>query len=408
MEHIKQIKMNKNSSLFFLLTITLLTGCSHNNLSIIGLPVIDVTKQYPKKEIMLSDIAEIEYVSLDSKCNDFFYRGTIRYVTENTIVVNDAVSGSLLFFFKDGTPKSRFNRYGNGPEEYMRKGDPIVYDEEADDVFINVSFANYIQVYSSTGEYKRKLLLPHGVQLYQMVNFDNQSLIVFDGGRMLYKAQPKTSKDNMDYLSHLIDSSFFIISKADGQVLNYIQMPASQNDLSFKTSSGNPMMLFYANNIVKHADGFLLCNPEVDTVFLYDKAKDLTPIICKIPLVGTSEPKTILNNCIDIDKYQFMEIQTVGYDYLGYRNQNKYYIRDKKTGEVYQQEMVIPDYKGKKIIIRPDYYNFFHENGTHIELDLIELKKAYIENRLSGKLKELVATLNEYEDNNVFMFVHFK
>ena len=46
------------------------------------------------------------------------------------------------------------------------------------------------------------------------------------------------------------------------------------------------------------------------------------------------------------------------------------------------------------------------ENGHYFELDLIELKQAYKENRLSGKLKELVATLNEEEDNNVFMFVN--
>ena len=35
-------------------------------------------------------------------------------------------------------------------------------------------------------------------------------------------------------------------------------------------------------------------------------------------------------------------------------------------------------------------------------------EKAYYENRLSGILKELVATLDEEEDYNVFMFVHFK
>ena len=35
-------------------------------------------------------------------------------------------------------------------------------------------------------------------------------------------------------------------------------------------------------------------------------------------------------------------------------------------------------------------------------------KQACHENKLSGKLKELVATLNEDEDNNVFMLVHCK
>ena len=48
------------------------------------------------------------------------------------------------------------------------------------------------------------------------------------------------------------------------------------------------------------------------------------------------------------------------------------------------------------------------ENGYVVELSLFELKQAYKENRLSGKLKELVATLDEDKDNNVFMLLDFK
>ena len=403
---IKTLNKILKKNIFFLLIITLLTSCSHNNFSTDGLTVIDITKTYPEKEFALNNIANISYVHLDSKRNDFLHRGTIKYMTENTIVVNDAASNGILFFSKDGSPKLRINRYGNGPEEYLEMS-AIVYDEATDEVFISPTFRNFIQVYSSKGEYKRKLVLPRGVTLNQMDFFDNQSLIVFDEGRRLYKAQPKKQGDNMDYLTHLVDSSFFLISKADGHVLEYIQMPTSQNDLSFKTPNGNPTMNI-ATNMVKHAEGFLLCNPETDTVFLYSKNKDLTPIICKIPLVEKLEPKIIINNCIDVDKYQFMEIQTLGYDYYGNRNNNKYYMKDKKTGEIYEQKIVIPDYYGKKITIYPNLNNFFHENGTHIELDLIELKQANKENRLSGNLKKLVDTLDEMNDNNVFMLVEFK
>jgi len=45
---------------------------------------------------------------------------------------------------------------------------------------------------------------------------------------------------------------------------------------------------------------------------------------------------------------------------------------------------------------------------VYFELDLTELKQASRENKLSGKLKELVTSLNEDIDNNVFMFVDFK
>ena len=220
--------MDKKYFLFSLIIIELLTSCLQSNLSIDGLPVIDVTKNYPEKEIILSDIANITYLHLNSDNNDFLYKGTIKYITENAIVVNDVESGSVLFFSKDGIPKFRFNRYGNGPEEYLRVH-LIVYDETTDDVFISIPFINHI-----------------------------------------------------------------------------------------------------------------------------------------------------------------MEVQTVGYEYFGDKGR-MYYIRDKKTGKVYSQKILLSDYKGKTIVIKPDINNYFHENGMHIELDLIELKRAYRENKLSGKLNELVA-----------------
>ncbi|MCL2739143.1 MAG: hypothetical protein FWE30_08735, partial [Bacteroidales bacterium] len=47
------------------------------------------------------------------------------------------------------------------------------------------------------------------------------------------------------------------------------------------------------------------------------------------------------------------------------------------------------------------------ENDFIFELDLLELKEAYAQNRLSGKLKELVATLKA-DDNNVYVIAEFK
>ena len=403
-----QHKKNINIFWFISLTISLLSGCSQNHLSTDGLPVIDVTKNYPEKEIRLSDIADIMYVHLDSKHDDFLYKGSICYITENTLVVNDLVTQSVLFFSKDGAPQSRINRYGNGPEEYAGPVNNVIYDEAADDVFIyGGAYKNFIQVYSSKGEYKRKLFLPYGVQVVgQMDIFDSQSLIVFNQGRNINKMAAKY--DNRDYLPHPIDSSFFLISKADGQVLEYIQMTASQNDLSFKIPTGGIGWPPTGNNIAKHTEGFLLSYPETDTVFHYSKNKELTPVISKIPPVDKQEPKIILINCFDLEKYQFMEAQIVDNDYFHVNHINKHYIRDKKTGEIFQQKIVIPDYKGKKIMISSKFGSFLHGNVTRIELDLMELKQAYRENRLSGKLKELVETLNEKSDNNIFMFVKFK
>ena len=92
-------------------------------------------------------------------------------------------------------------------------------------------------------------------------------------------------------------------------------------------------------------------------------------------------------------------------------------MRNKKTGEVVRPKFLLPDYLGKEFIMDAHRLNAdgrifndgrIYNDGYYFELGLYELKQAYRENKLSGKLKELVATLNEDEDNNVFMLVEFK
>ena len=114
---------------------------------------------------------------------------------------------------------------------------------------------------------------------------------------------------------------------------------------------------------------------------------------------------------MDAGQYQFIKCIVVrqGDVYPG-RFPAKFYIRDKKTGNIFRQKLLLPDFKGKKFIINPGTQVFngsIYGNGDFFELDLIELKQAYRENMLSGKLKDLVATLNEDEDNNVFMLLDF-
>ena len=92
-------------------------------------------------------------------------------------------------------------------------------------------------------------------------------------------------------------------------------------------------------------------------------------------------------------------------------------MRNKNTGETVFYKFILDDYKGKDFIMNRNHRDangmLSHEGGIYtdgywFELDLYELKQAYSDNKLSGKLKELVSTLNEDEDNNVFMLVEFK
>ena len=401
--------MKQKTIFYLILLIALLFGCTSNRQSPDILPFIDIRKNYTEKEIILTDIADVNYLHLNTQNEEYLYSGGIQDVTENTILVFDWSSGSILFFSKDGNPKTRFNRYGQGPEEYLNKtlfnG---IYDEARDEVYVPVDVikGHYIQVYSSTGKYKRKLNL-QGIIIGLMVHFDDESLLIYDRSKLLNKASMEKTRDVTAFLPQLNDSSFILISKFDGKVLEYIEMPCLATDFSISSETGGIMWPIY-QRIVKCSNGFLLCNPENDTIYLYKQDKSLTPILRKIPLLSDTNIR-VLDNCIDTGKYQFMKVSRRRTSPRREDANEMYYMRDKETGEVFRQKIVLPDYKGKEFFIHAAGGGMrYLENGYQFSISLSELKQANRENRLSGKLKELVAALNEDTDNNIFMFVKFK
>ena len=368
------------------------------------LPFIDVSKEYPEKRIDLTDIADVTYVHLSSESDDYLFRGTIDYVTENRIVVIDRSSNSLLFFSKDGNPTSRFNRRGQGPEEYTDAAS-VMYDEERDDVFVSPDFSDHIMVYSSAGEYKRKITLPQININGQMALLDDKSILVYDNTKLWQTIMQNNSREEITLTEQVVDSSFFLISKTDGAVLEYIQLPNKNIDLSYKNLGGDFIGQISYGRVRKSPEGLFLYNPEADTVFLYSKDKSLTPYMHKKPSLSDYNPMTVMDICMDVGKFQFMTV----YPYLkaGGSPSRKYYMRDKETGEIFRQKITLPDYQGKDFSINPRLSSYY-EKKYHFELDFTELEEAYNENKLSGKLKELVASLLEDEDaNNVFVFVDF-
>ena len=385
--------MKKQITLYLIMSVFFITSCMSDNKMENGLVRIDVRKNYPEKEIFLTDIADVIWLHLDSDCDDYLYQGSINCITENTVVVVDNSSGSILFFSKDGIPRSHFNRRGQGPEEYIDVRH-VIYDETADELFVSGFLTNVIQVYSSIGEHKRSIILPRAMLVEGMIFFDDHSLFLH-----VPNAEAK-------------DYAFYCISKTDGEVLDSVKLLKTQTflgvDINNGVRIGTP-----ANHLIKCPEGVFLCSEGTDTVFLYNHDKSLIPVLLQTPSSTSLDPVEFLDNYLDTGQYQFIKVVTVRRDVMSpFLFPAKYYVRDKKTGEVFRQKNLLPDYKGKEIIISPGspmvYVSGIYEDGYWLELDLIELKEAFRENKLSGKLKELVATLNEDEDNNVFMLVNFK
>jgi hypothetical protein len=391
--------MKKESVLY--LIVFFIFGCSTDKQEE-GLPCIDISKNYPEKEIILTDIADVSYLCLNSDNKDFLYNSPINIssITKNTVVLFDSDLGKILFFSKDGSPKSQFTCIGQGPEECVQPH-KVIYDEEADEVFV-YSFAGDIQVYSSTGKYKRKIVLPEGFFSNYFFLFDNESFLLYDA---IFQFSTGKRDEDDDRPVSIFPDPCVLFSRTNGEVLDFVKIPTNEAELVVYVDGRKVSTI--TKPVIKTENGFFLCNPSTDTVFLYDKNRILTPVICKTPLVKDLNPKVIMNNCLDFGGYQFLEIITIKHDpELPTRRPIKYLIRNKKTGEVLQQKITLPDYKGKDFILGSNVTRIYDE-GAIFELELAELKQADRENKLSGKLKELVTSLNEDDDNNIFMFVDF-
>ncbi len=366
------------------------------------LPVIDVRETYTEKEIVLTDIGDVTYLHLESDNDEYLYNGSISAITENTIVVADYATGSILFFSMDGKPKSRFNRLGRGPEEYLQIIN-VGYDETTDELFVVDNF-NSIQVYSSDGKHKRKLLPPNGVLIAEMTVFDDSSLLFFDAGR----SRRRLLEDERLLSTEDLASLFYRISRADGTVLDSLKFQLPPVFVGLDMGNGHRISGLSVH-AVKSPQGVFICNPESDTIFLYSKELELIPVINKIPLVTSMTPMVHMNNCIDAGDYQFVEVVTVkeGEEYIGIFPK-EYYACDKRTNEIFRPKMILPDYDDKEFVMNAMKVGKCDDGGYFFELDLSELKQAYRDNKLNGKLKELVATLDEDFDNNVYALCRFR
>ena len=351
----------------------------------------DISASYPEKEIKLEEIADIEYLQLEVNEGFLFYNSNWTIVASSKIIIFNRGDGDILIFSRDGKPISGFNHKGNGPEEYVEMLG-VIYDEISDEFFI--TSLNKIAVYSVSGDFKRFIPLLNTYNNY-IVNFDTNTLLLYD-------------EDNK------YPSPFTFISKEDGNVVDIVDMPKDKEVITYimhQTLTNNVVTRLNVirrpeYHFVKHNNGYLLTDFSIDTVFYLSEKKELYPILVRKPAIQSMDPIIYMNSFVETSNYEFVSAVTV-------REENmslpvSYLVRDKNTESVYRQKITFNDYRGKEITISPvTIANTQDSKLGLIVLSLVELQDANRENKLSGRLKELVDD-SEEDGNDIFMLLHFK
>ena len=87
------------------LLLACLVSCGGNK-SADELPVIDVTKSYPEKAIVLQNIAQVEYIPLETGDDFLTNAHNAAYVDDDYIIMTNWDSGDIMLFDRHTDRKS--------------------------------------------------------------------------------------------------------------------------------------------------------------------------------------------------------------------------------------------------------------------------------------------------------------
>jgi len=383
-----------------ILTIVLfMTGCVGCGKSVTGNDsffTVNVTKKYPKKELILQDFMDVEYIALETN-NEFLNQGILLDIGENFIIVRNSIrDGDIFIYDRNGKALRKINRKGQSGEEYTQNI-RVLLDEENNELFVND--ISKILVYDLYGKFKRSFNHKEDVMYVKICNYDKDNLIC-NGTKRLKDENFK--------------EVFVIISKQDGSIVKYIEIPTENvkssilmvtiNDMSFGMSLGH-------TPLIPHRGNWIFMEPSSDTVFRYFPDHSMVPFIVRTPSIHSMpSPEIFLFPSILTDRYHFMVSVKKEYDYEMRRIvPSTYLIYDIEDKEIYEYTLLNDDYTNKVYVDMTERATatLNDEIAFCYKLEAHTLLENYEKGQLKGKLKEVAAKLNE-DSNPVIMIAKYK
>jgi hypothetical protein len=366
-------------------------GCKQSGAQSDDFITVDVTASYPKKELILQDFMDVEYIPLETT-DDFITQGFVKAIGKELVLAgNYTDDGDIYIFDRTGKALRKINRKGQGGEEYSQTTE-IILDEDNHEMFVKDYPARKILVYDLHGNFKRSFKFTDAGYYLFTFNYDRDHLICYN--------------------SHLpVDderSCHLIISKQDGSIIRKIPLPFKEIKTPIVIMEKEDVHItpsFYLT-IPRHGK-WLLMSTSSDTVYSYLPEGNIIPFIARTPSIHSMEPEVFLFPGAITDRYYFMQTMKKEFDFArmkGFPTTDLVYDRQEKA--IYIYTVYNDDYSNKKQI----YMNTEPVDGeivTWQPLEAHQLVEAREKGQLKGRLKEIAATLDE-EDNPVIMLIKHK
>ena len=348
-----------------------------------GLWTFDVTKEYPTKEIYIQDIADVDYIPLETN-DSILWRGReVLYLDDDYIVGANRNNG---VYFHDGKGKAlnMFNKMGQGPKEYLDMY-KVQYDKKSDEIYINDMFKYY--VYDKEGNFKRSF---QGIEdkLYSRIE---QFFILNEDELIQY-----------NYNNH-----YTRVSRLTGEHLGDIKLGVADSTTTLRFKKNNMIFNTIVSHFTKDKEGYIITSFPSDTTYLLTSNLQLKPIGVRIPPVSSQDVPVFLLPVKNTPRYYFMSTIKKEDSFP-----TKAYMMDKKTNQIYYLKDYFKnkDYIGLKVhldMFGPSVLADLPNNVCVQSLNITKLCEAYEEGKLSGKLKDIAANLKE-DDNPVLMIIKFR
>jgi len=359
---------------------------------------VDVTKtSYPKKELILQDYMDVEYIALETN-NDFLNQGFVQDIGNKFIIVRNRTNdGNIFIYDRNGKALRMINRKGGGGEEYTNLY-KITLDEDNEEMFVNDISLKKIIVYDLFGKFKRSFKHKEDTEAKSMFyteifNYDKNNLICYD--------------------SYNEKIAFLLISKLDGSVTREIAIPFKEKKVARASRRDEASGMTYSvspgpyRTIIPYNDNWLLAELSSDTIFKLLPDYSLQPFMVRTPSVQSMSPEVFLLLRVFSERYYFME--TIKNEFSFETNDGfprTFMVYDRQEKDIFNYTVYNGDYTIKK----EEYMNarpISHDIESWQPIEPFRLVEANKKGELKGKLKEIAEKLAE-DDNPVIMLLKHK
>ena len=365
-----------------------------------GLPVFDFSKDYPLKKVILQDMADVEYVPLETTDNILLGGSSLlSAVTDKYILVHESRLGDIFVFDRNtGKLYSHFNHKGQGGMEYNWINIGTILDEKKEEIYV---CSQSVQVYSLKGEYKRTLKISTSGKEMGIFDFDDESLLIYEGVIIEPGRENKTPKD-----------PYRLMSKKDGSLVSVLGLhfPKRYSNKVAQHLDGNiwrPYVLSYPQNMHDGSD-LIIADISSDTIYRLSPEKGLIPLLTRKPSVHVSEPRHIWMPFVITDK--FIQIGKFLLDFNARLGKIPEFMYDFKTGDISRISILDAEFSVKPYGLGEWYIRTFPAIAKNMTAQLIQapaMIEAYQKKRLKGNGNKVAKELIE-DDNPVVRIITFK